>query len=83
MAVLPSEKWGVYIDGENLMTDIKKQAIHKCHQETMLTYIQYKQTLSDYDIHHVHWTGLNSYLSKQLSTQRATIAKYIHDWLPT
>ena len=50
----------------------------------METYFAHKHKLiTAYDMTHINWSGLKSFMTKHKMHPRSIAAKYIHGWLPT
>jgi hypothetical protein len=54
-----------------------------CHREASTVYLASKHSLSEFDMDHITWPVLHSYMAKQPMVGRAVTAKFIHGWLPT
>jgi len=81
-AVLPDEKWAIYMNGVEITTKIKDPIIFQCHYNHLETYIWTKHNLNEYNIEYLNREGLCCYMSKLKMPQCAIKAKCIHGWLP-
>ena len=80
--VLPDEIIAAYLHNNKITSNLKKSIIHAYHAPAMEMYIVHKHKLTDYELTHINWNRLQSYMTKLKMNQRSVSSKYIHGWLP-
>ena len=81
--VFPDEKWAIFIDDTKIMMKLKDSILYQYHREETETYVKNEHGLWEYDMSHINWEGMRSYMTKPKISQRAVAANNIHGWLPT
>jgi len=72
----------VYLHNAKITSSLKKMIIKAYHAPAMETYFAHKHKLTTYDMTHINWSGLKSFMTKLKMHPRSIAAKYIHGWLP-
>ena len=81
--VFPAEKFAIFASDVKITTCLKETIIYHYHKNALKEYVKHKYHLNNYNMDHIDWASIYTYMHNLKVPQCAMTSKFIHGWLPT